>query len=79
MGEICGFDAVDFLCGPLDGLIRVEIGDEGVVVAGEGRPGGEADLDGLVGHAGGGASGFEVDGGEEAFVDELHLVGGDEW
>lgn len=64
---------MDFLGGPGDGLIGVDVGGPGVGNAfGEG-PGGGSDLDWFVGFAGGGSGGFEVDGGECGLVDHLWM------
>ena len=58
---------MNFLGGPSDVLFTLEEGDEGSVNAVFRGPSAEADLDGGIGAAFGGASGLEVDGGEGSF------------
>jgi len=59
---------VDLASRPGDVLIALEEGDEGGMDVIGGGPSAEADLDGGIGAAFGGASGLEVDGGEDGFI-----------
>ena len=72
VGEILGADAMNLARRPLDRPIGVEVGNEGISMPALKRPGHQPDLHRGVGHAGSRARRFEVDGGEEALVEEFH-------
>lgn len=70
--ELFGADAVDFLGGPKNRLVGLEVGDEEVGYSGVEGPSGKTNLDGVIGIALGGTGRFEIDGGEACLADGGH-------